>query len=55
MCQLSPSKPQNGRLAALFPALTHKEFLRKELEYTIGFDRNEIQLSLISPWEKFVT
>ena len=44
----------NGRLAALFPEVTHEEFLRRELEYTVGFDREGIQLSLISPWEKFV-
>ena len=44
----------NGRLPALFPEVTHKDFFRSELEYTVGFDREEIQLSLISPWEKFV-
>ena len=25
-----------------------------EREYTAGFDREDIQLSLISPWEKFI-
>ena len=44
----------NGRLAALFPEVTHEELLQKELKYTVGFDPEEIQLSLISPWEKFV-
>ena len=53
-CQLPLNEPHNGRLAALFPEVTHEEFLRRELEYIFGFDRKEIQLSLISPWEKFV-
>ena len=49
------NKPHNGRLAGLFPEVTHEEFLRREVEYTVGSDREEIQLlSLISPWEKFV-
>ena len=52
--QLPQSKPHNGRLVALFPEVTHKEFLRRELEYTVGLDREEMQLCLISPWEKFV-
>ena len=52
--QLPQSKPHNGRLAALFPEVTHKEFLQRELENTVGLDREEIQLSLISPWEKFI-
>ena len=51
---LPQNKLHNGRLAALFLEVTHKEFLRRELEYTVGLDREEIQLSLISPWEKFV-
>ena len=51
----SQNKPHNnGRLAALFPEVTHEDFFRSELEYTVGFDREEIQLSSISPWEKFV-
>ena len=53
--QLPQNKPHNGRLAALFPEVTHKEFLRRELECAGGLDREEIQLSLISLWEKFVT
>ena len=52
--QLPQNKPHNGRLAALFPEVTHEEFLRRELEYTVGLDREEIQMSLISPLEKFV-
>ena len=48
------NKPHNGCLAAPFPEVTHEEFLRRELEYTVGLDREEIQLSLISPWKKFV-
>ena len=47
MCQLSQNKPHNGRLAALFPEVTHEE-----LEYIVGFDQEEIQLSLISLWGK---
>ena len=46
--------PHNGRLAGLFSEVTHEDFFRSELEYTVGFDREEIQLSSISPWEKFV-
>ena len=52
--QLPQSKPHNGHLAALFPEVTHEEFLQRELEYTVALDREEIQLYLISPWEKFV-
>ena len=37
-CQLPLNKPHNGRLAALFPEVTH-EFLQRELEYTVGLDR----------------
>ena len=37
------NKPHNGRLAALSPEVTHA---RRELEYIVGFDREEIQLSL---------
>ena len=48
------NKPHNGHLAALIPEVTHAEFLRKELEFTVGFDREEIQMSLISLWEKFI-
>ena len=51
--QLPQSKPHIGRLAALFLEVTH-EFLRRELEYTVRLDREEMQLTLISPWEKFV-
>ena len=32
----------------------HAEFFRKELECTFVFNGEEIQLFLISPWEKFV-
>ena len=53
-CHLPQNKPHNGHLAALFPEVTHKDFSLSELEYTAGFDREEIHLSLISPWEKFV-
>ena len=41
-CQLLLNKPHNGRLAALFPEVTHAEFYRRELECTIGFDGEEI-------------
>ena len=51
---LPQNKPHNGRLAALFLEVTHEEFLRRELEYTVGLDQEEIQLSLISLWERFV-
>ena len=54
MCQLLLNKPHNGRLAALFPEVTHAELFRRELECTIGFDGEEIQMSLISLWEVFV-
>ena len=47
-CHLSQNKPHNGCLAARFPEVTHEDFFRSELEYTVGFDREEIQLSLIS-------
>ena len=36
------NKPHNGRLAALFPEVTHAEFVRRELECIIGFDGEEI-------------
>ena len=49
-----PAVLAHGRLAALFPEVTHAEFFRKELECTFVFDGEEIQLFLISPWEKFV-
>ena len=39
-------KPHNGRLAARFPEVTQAEFFRRELKCTVGFDREEIQLSL---------
>ena len=55
MCQLPLNKLHNGHLAALFLEVSHEEFLRRELEYTVGFHREEIQLSLISPREKFVS
>ena len=42
MCQLLLNKPHNGRLAALFLEVTHAEFVRRELECTIGFDGEEI-------------
>ena len=47
-------KSHNGCLTALFQEVTHEEFLQRALEYTVGVDREEIQLSLISPWENFV-
>ena len=37
--QLPQNKTHNGRLAALFLEVTHEEFLRRELEYTVGLDR----------------
>ena len=48
MCQLLLNKPHNGL------EVTHAEFFRRGSECTIGFDGEEIQLSLISLWEKFV-
>ena len=30
------NKPHNGHLATLFPEVTHKVFLQRELEYTVG-------------------
>ena len=54
MCQLLFNKPHNGRLAALFPEVSHVEFFRKELECTFVFNGEEIQLFLISSWEMFV-
>ena len=44
------NKPHNGRLAALFPEVTHAEFSRRELECTVGFNREKIYGS---PWENF--
>ena len=44
----------NGHLAALFPEVTDKKFFGMELECIVGFDCEEIQLSLILPWKKFV-
>ena len=41
-CQLLLKKSHNGCLAALFPEVTHVEFVRRELEYIIGFDGEEI-------------
>jgi len=48
------NKLHNGRLAALFLEVTHAESFRKELECTFVFDGDEVQMSLISPWEKFI-
>ena len=47
MCQLPPIKPHNAHLADLFPEATHAEFFRRKLECNVGFEREEIQLSLI--------
>ena len=41
-CLLLLNKPHNGRLAALFPEVTHAEFVRRELECIIGLDGEEI-------------
>ena len=38
-------------MAAYFPEAIHAKFFRRELECTIGFDQEEIQLSLISLWK----
>ena len=54
MCQLHLNKLHNGRLAVHFPEVAQLEFFRRELKCTVGLDREEIQLSLVSPWEKFV-
>ena len=54
MCQLPLNKPHNGRLAAVFPKVTHEEFLSRELEYTVGPDRGEIQFNTVSFWVKNV-
>ena len=53
-CQLPSNKLHNGRLAALFLEVIHAKFSSRELECTVGFDREEIRLSLISQWETFV-
>ena len=47
--------PHNGRITALFPEVTHEDFFRSVLGSAVGFKRDEIQSSLISPWEKFVS
>ena len=52
--KIPQNRPHDGRLAALSPEVTHEDFFRSELEYTAGLDREEIPLSLISPWEKCV-
>ena len=49
--RLSVVVRNSGLLAALFLEVTDPGFARRELECTVG---EEIQLSLISPWEKFV-
>ena len=41
-CQLLLNQPHNGRLTAYFPEVTHAEFVRRELECTVGFDGEEI-------------
>ena len=41
-------------MVAYFPEAIHAKFFRRELECTIGFDREEIQLSSISLWKKFI-
>ena len=37
----------NGHLAALFPEVNHAQFVRRELECTAGFSREEIIIDLI--------
>ena len=54
MCQLLLNKLHNDRLAAHFLEVVQSEFFRRELKCTVGLNREEIQLSLISLWEKFV-
>ena len=46
MCQLPQNKPHNGHLVALFWQVTHAEFFQTELEYTVGFNREDFDFTV---------
>ena len=54
MCQLPLNKSHNGHLAAFFSGNNSEELSRRELECTVVFNQEEIQLSLIPLWENFL-